>query len=267
MGNFVQHDNKLSPIVAYRERTMNVYQALICGSGKGGRLGMGPKSHIVYRGKLLLEYVIESAIKAGINRIVVTMPSMSEYARMSSQKVKLAAKIRKKYPKVFFIHDDNIRFRDKPDLVRDYLDLKRPFFILGGHNPQSARFLRDLASLYKKNRLVMSAYRYKFDTYAILAVLKQNKVIDPIGKELIRPRVFRADVDRRVLLFPTVLDYSFYDHQVKSKNGPALFQDWPKIIIKNGGSVYALDNPIPAEVDYKRDLPSLYSSIDYLFKK
>jgi hypothetical protein len=39
---------------------MKVEQALIMAGGKGTRLGMGTKSHILYKGKILLEYVVES---------------------------------------------------------------------------------------------------------------------------------------------------------------------------------------------------------------
>lgn len=248
---------------------MEVQQALICAGGLGTRLGLGTKSLIIYKGKLILEYLLISCCKAGIkNVVVVTIPK--KYERyLSEEKLKLFNDLKRKYSDFMFIRDTGHRsFRKVPNYVRKYLNTSKPFFLICGHSPQASSFLRKIGSCYESNTLVTSGYRYRYDSILSTGLVGKNKMISISNFEYKKPKPHKClKRNEFVQHFPYVMDYEFYDNFIKKDGYKNRVEFYPKKFLESGGTVKILRNPVEiSEIDFRKDLTKLKSSIDFINK-
>lgn len=249
---------------------MKVNQALIMAGGRGTRLGMGTKSYILYNGRVLLDYVVESCMVAGIKNIVVFLPSKDIEANLDKEKVDKVHALIKKYPNIKWVQypkELGLGFRGAPNEVKKYLGKKKPFFLLCGQSPQSASFLNKLGSLYKPNSIVLSGYKYRYEFFASIGEVKANRIVNFTNIETIKPRGFRVKNNEFITHMPYVWNFEYYDKIMKRDSLKSWVEFYPLDFIKEGGECYLAENPISvSEVDYKNDLPNLFKSIDILVK-
>lgn len=249
---------------------MKVSQALIMAAGRGTRLGLGTKSYILYKGKILLEYVVESCIHAGIKNIVVILPSLDVESTLEKEKIIRSRLLQKSHPEIKWIQlpkDLGIGFRGAPILVRKYLGYEKPFYLICGQSPQSALFLRKLGNLYKPNSIVLSGYKYRYEFFASVAKVKNNKITEFTDIQCTKVRSFVSNKNEYITHMPYVWTYKYYNEVMKSDSLHNWVEFYPAKYMKNGGSCYLLENKdVVSEVDYKKDLPKLYKSIDNLTK-
>ncbi len=247
---------------------MKVNQALIMAGGRGTRLGLGTKSHIIYKGKILLEYVVESCISAGIKKIVVFLPSKDIETNLEKGKIERSHLLIKKYPWITWIQCPNelgLGFRGAPNLVKKYFAEKKPFFLLCGQSPQSSSFLKKMGSLYKPNSIVLSGYKYRHDFFASIGKIKGKRITEFTNIETTKPRDFRTKDREYITHMPYVWNFEYYDNVMKKDSLKSWVEFYPMEFMMNGGKCFLLENPIKiSEVDYKKDLPALYKSIDRL---
>lgn len=249
---------------------MKVSQALIMAAGRGTRLGLGTKSYILYKGKILLEYVVESCIYAGIKNIVVILPSLDVEKTLDKAKIKRSHLLQKNHPEIKWIQlpkDLGIGFRGAPILVRKYLGYERPFYLICGQSPQSASFLQKLGNLYKPNSIVLSGYKYRYEFFASTAKVKNNKIYEFTDIQCTKVKAFKTFKNEYITHMPYVWTYKYYNEVMKSDSLHNWVEFYPAKYMKNGGSCYLLENKsVVSEIDYKKDLPKLYKSIDNLVK-
>jgi len=249
---------------------MKVQQALICAGGLGTRLGLGTKSFIIYRGRLILEYLLVSCIKAGIkNIVVVTIPRKYE-KYLSQEKLKKFRNLKKKYPNIIFARDTGYRgFRKVPNYARRYLDVSKPFYLLCGHSPQISAFLRKISNYYKPGIITTSGYKYRYDTILSTGTTRGNFLITINNSEYKKPKAYNCSKRNEfVQHFPYVLDYEFYDNYIKKDNYKERAEFYLKKILGAGGSVQIFKNPVEiSEIDFKRDFGKLKRSIDFVIQK
>lgn len=246
---------------------MNVSQAIICGGGKGLRLGMGSKPFIIYKNKLLLEYCIISCLNANIKDIIITI--VPKKYNLGREKTAMLVELIKKYPGIKFVYDDQKGFGEKPDYVRKYLDQTAPFYLLTGHSPQSSLFLKKLALLYRKQSIVFSGYKYGYKKRMSVCMVNQNKIGSCENFELIRPRVFKSSKKEQFIIGePHILNYHFYDEYAKKDNYSHSIEYYVDKFVRDGNSAYCIENfgNIP-EIDYKRDFSKALEIIDQLDKE
>ena len=249
---------------------LKVDQALIMAGGRGTRLGMGTKSYILYKGRVLLDYVVESCVTAGVTNIVVFLPSKDIEDDLEREKIDKVHRLIKSHPRIRWIQypkELGLGFRGTPNEVKKHLGQKKPFFLLCGQSPQSASYLRKLGSLYKPDSIVLSGYRYRHEFFASIAKTKKNKVIDFTNIETIKPRDFRVRRSDYITHMPYVWNFEYYDKIMKRDSLKSWVEFYPLEFVKEGGKCFLVENPISvSEVDYKKDLPSLFGSIDKLVK-
>ncbi len=248
---------------------MKVQQALICAGGLGTRLGLGTKSLIIYKGKLILEYLLISCLKADIKNVVVaTIPK--KYDRyLSQEKLKMFKDLRRRYPNFLFIRDtEHCSFRKVPNYVRKYLSTSEPFYLLCGHSPQSSSFLREIGSLYKPNTLIISGYSYRCDSIVSTSLISNNKIVSISNLEYKKPKSYKCVKGNEfVRHFPYVMNYNFYDNFVRKDGYRDRVEFYPKKLFESGGTVRILRNPVEiSEIDFKKDLAKLKNSIDFINK-
>lgn len=247
---------------------MKVNQALIMAGGRGTRLGLGTKSHIIYKGKILLEYVVESCISTGIKKTVVFLPSKDIERSLEKGKIERSHLLIKKHPWITWIQYPNelgLGFRRAPNLVKKYFGEKKPFFLLCGQSPQSSSFLKKMGSLYKPNSIVLSGYRYRHDFFASIGKVKGKRITEFTNIEATKPRDFRTKDREYITHMPYVWNFEYYDNVMKKDSLKSWVEFYPMEFMKNGGKCFLLENPIKiSEVDYKKDLPALFKSIDRL---
>lgn len=248
---------------------MKVQQALICAGGLGTRLGLGTKSLIIYKGKLILEYLLISCLKADIKNVVVaTIPK--KYERyLSQEKLKMFYDLKRKYPNFIFIRDTGHRsFRKVPNYVRKYLNTSKPFFLLCGHSPQSSSFLKKIGSCYKPNTLVISGYNYRYDSILSTGLFENNKMVSISNFEYKKPKSYKClKRNEFVQHFPYIMDYEFYDNFIKKDDYKNRVEFYPKKFLESGSTVKILRNPVEiSEIDFRKDLAKLKNSIDFINK-
>jgi NDP-sugar pyrophosphorylase family protein len=246
---------------------MKVEQALIMAGGRGTRLGMGTKSHILYKGKILLEYMIECCVAAEIKKIVVFLPNKdieNEINKASLDRVKI---VKNKYPQITWIQypkDLGLGFRGAVKLVKKYFSNK-PFFLMCGQSPQSALFLKNLGSLYMPGAIVVSGYKDRHDLMVSTGETKANEIVRFANTEGENQNKYQAKNGEIIAHSPYVLDFQFYDKYLKTDNYRNRLEYYPELLLRDGGKVYFIKNPIEvSEIDYKEELPELYKSIDML---
>lgn len=249
---------------------LKVNQALIMAGGRGTRLGMGTKSYILYKGRVLLDYVIESCKTTGIKNIVVFLPSKDIEAKLEKVKVEKVHSLIKKYPEIKWIQypkELGLGFRGAPNEVKKYLSQKKPFFLLCGQSPQSSSFLRKLGNLYKRNSIVLSGYKYRHEFFTSIAKTKGTKIVDFTNIETIKPRDFKVEGNEYITHMPYVWNFEYYDKIMKRDSLKSWVEFYPLEFMKEVGKCFLAENPISvSEVDYKKDLSSLFRSIDKLVK-
>lgn len=236
--------------------------------GKGTRLGLGTKSYILYKNRVLLDYVIESCIVAGIKNIVVFLPSKDIEADLEREKVVKVHSLIKKYSNIKWIQypkELGLGFRGAPDEVKKYLGQKKPFYLLCGQSPQSVSFLKNLGSLYKTNSIVLSGYRYRHEFFASIAKTKNNEIVNFTNIETIKPKDFKVKGNEYITHMPYIWNFEYYDKIMKRDSLKSWVEFYPLEFMKEGGNCFLVKNPISiSEVDYKKDLQGLFKSIDYL---
>lgn len=249
---------------------MKVQQALIMAAGRGTRLGLGTKSYILYRGKILLEYVIESCVLLGLKRIVVILPSLDVESTLDREKIIRSRLLQKNHPEIKWIQlpkDLGIGFRGAPTLVKKYLGYEKPFFLLCGQSPQSVPFLKNLGNLYKPNSIVLSGYRYRHEFFASIAKIKGRKITEFTDIQCTKVRDFTTKNNEYITHMPYVWTYKYYNEVMKADSLHNWVEFYPAKYMKNGGNCYLLENKnVVSEVDYIKDLPKLYKSTDSLVK-
>lgn len=247
-----------------------VNQALIMAGGIGSRLGLGTKSHILYRGKILLEYVVESCLQAGIENLVVNLVPEDVEKNILNEKLERLKILQTKYPKIKFVHGSSLklRFGEVPNELRSYLDEKKPFYILCGQSPQSSLFLKQLAGLYKPNSVICSGYKTRHDYMVSIGKTNGNEIKKFSNIEEDKPRKFKAGRNEIINQSPYVIDFTFYDKYLLADNFKDRIEFYLDKLLKDGGKVYFVMNPISlSELDYREELPELYRSILFLTKK
>lgn len=250
------------------ESRIKVNQALIMAGGIGSRLGLGTKSHILYKGKIILEYVVESCITAGIENIVVVLVPEYFERNIENEKLHRLNLIMSEYPKVKFIRGSNLSFRETPNEVRSNFDETKPFFLLCGQSPQLSSFLIKLANLYIKNSIVCSGYKKRHDFIVSVGKTKGNEIVGFTNTEVKKPKVFLTKRGEVITHFPYILDFQFYDNYIKSDNYKDRVEFYPDRLLKNGGKVFWALNPITlSELDYKEELPELFESVSMVSKE
>ena len=167
-----------------------VNQALIMAGGVGNRLGLGTKSHILYKGRIILEYVVESCLQAGIENLVVVLVPESMEANIENEKIKRLKVLMTKYPKIKFVRGSNLSFRETPDEVRHNLDQSKPFYLLCGQSPQSSLFLKQLANLYKPDSIVCSGYQNRNDYIVSIGKTRGDEIKKFSNIEVYNPKKF-----------------------------------------------------------------------------
>jgi len=103
---------------------LKVDQALIMAGGRGTRLRMGTKSYILYKDRVLLDYVIESCLTAGIKNIVVFLPSRDIEVNLEKERVEKVYALRKRHPRIKWIQyptELGLGFRGAPNEVKKCL--------------------------------------------------------------------------------------------------------------------------------------------------
>lgn len=248
---------------------MKVTQALIMAAGRGTRLGLGTKSYILYKGKILLEYVIESCILAGIKNIVVILPSLDVEGTLDKEKIIRSRQLQKNHSEIKWIQlpkDLGIGFRGAPVLVKKYLGYEKPFFLICGQSPQSISFLRMLGNLYKDGSIVLSGYRYRYESFASIAKVDKNKkIVEFTDIQSTKVKDFRTKQNEYITHMPYVWTYKYYDEVMKADSLHNWVEFYPAKYMKNGGKCYLLENKnVLSEIDFAKDLPKLYKSIDNL---
>jgi NDP-sugar pyrophosphorylase family protein len=250
------------------ETHIKVNQTLIMAGGIGSRLGLGTKSHILYKGKILLEYVVESCVMAGIKNIVVVLVPEYLEKNIEVEKLHRLSLLMSKYPNVKFVRGSNLSFRETPNEVKSHFDETKPFFLLCGQSPQLCSFLIKLANLYTKNSIVCSGYKKRHDYIVSVGKTKGNQIIDFINTEVKKPRTFLAKREEVITHFPYILDFQFYNKYIKSDNYKDRVEFYPDRLLKNGGKVFWVLNPITlSELDYKEELPELFKSVSMVSKE
>jgi len=246
---------------------MKVNQALILAGGTGSRLGLGTKSHLMYKGKIILEYLIESCVKAGIKHIVVVLVPKHLEEKIAKKSVNRLELLVKKYPEIIFVRDSNKSFRSTPNEVREHLDESKPFFILCGHSPQSSSHLKEMAKIYKNKSIIASGYEYRHDYIVSIGKTRKDKIVSFLNIESTRPKSFDASTNELIIHFPYIIDFDFYDNHLKKDNYKYRMEFYLNNFLKNNGDVYYLKNSVSvSEIDYKVDLPKLHTSITNLIK-
>jgi NDP-sugar pyrophosphorylase family protein len=244
---------------------MKVNQALILAGGTGSRLGLNTKSHLLYKKKIVLEYLVESCVKANIDNIVVVLVPKKLERKIEKKKLIRLKILIKNYPKIKFIRGSNLSFRETPNEVRSHLNVNKPFFILCGQSPQTSNHLINMSRAYRKNLIITSGYRYRRDYIVSIGKIKKNKVVSFQNIEFTKPRKFVAGSTELITHFPYIIDFTFYDNYIKKDKYKQRFEFYLNSHLKKGGEIRLLKNPVQiSEVDYKIDLPELYASIDYL---
>lgn len=244
-----------------------VEQALIMAGGKGTRLGLGTKSHILYKGKIVLEYLIEGCIKAGIKNIVVALYPRDSEKDIEKEKFARLNILIDTYPTIKFVRQESSSFREAPDKLRKYLDQSKPFYLLCGQSPQSAVFLKKLSSQYKLGSIVASGYKYRHDYIVSIGRVMGKHVLEFKNIECTQPKDFIAMRNEEITHFPYILTFDFYDKYLKKDGFKNRFEFYPNDLLKDKGKVYVLKNPVTiSEVDYEKDLTKLFKSIDRLVK-
>ena len=139
---------------------MNVKQAIIGAGGHGERLG---------KGRLILDYLLEQCVKAGISNIVVSFLNKQQVSKLKPQKVELFNQLVSKYPQAKFFQEESESYGRIPDNVRHLLNQADPFFFFCGQSPQSSTHLRKMDSIYLDKSLIMSGFKYRYDVVVPVA--------------------------------------------------------------------------------------------------
>jgi len=127
--------------------------------------------------------------------------------------------------------------------------------------------LKRLGNLYRPGSIVLSGYRYRHEFFASIAKVKGNNIIDFTNVETIKPRDFRVMRNEYITHMPYVWNFEYYDKIMKRDSLKSWVEFYPMEFMREGGKCFLVKNPILiSEVDYKKDLPRLYKSIDSLVK-
>ncbi|AHB40726.1 MAG: hypothetical protein ACD_24C00313G0002 [uncultured bacterium] len=244
-----------------------VNKALIMAGSSGTRLGMGTKSHILYKDRLLLEYVLDSVNLAGIKDLVVFLPNKDIEDTLSKEKITRLRYLKESNSNIRWVQfpkELGLGFRGALDLVKDHFG-SEPFYLLCGHSPQSSSFLKRMGDTYTDNSIVLSGYRYRYESCVSIGKVESNKVIDFNNIAAAEPRDFRATENEYITQMPYIIDFKFYEDTIKKDLFKNKIEFYPKEFIKEGGTCYLLENPVQiSEVDYMKDFKLLLESIDAL---
>lgn len=245
---------------------MGVNQAIIGGAGNGERLGLGTKSLIVYKNRLILDYLLEQCVKAGISNIVVSFLTKQQVSKLDSQKIKLINQLLNKYPQVKFFQEETRSYGRIPDSVRHLINQSEPFFFFCGQSPQSSTHLQKMDSIYSDKSLVMSGFKYRYDVVVPVAKTNGTKIVEiKLIKSNEPVEVKLTKANEIVPHYSMILDYNFYDNYPKNSGFEERMYFYVNSFIKDGGNVEYIDCSYQvSEIDYPRDLDKLYKSIDFL---
>jgi hypothetical protein len=262
---YLRHRDYMNQIDRHIKK-MDISQAIICGAGTGSRLKFGPKSCLIYKNKLLLEYCIISCLNTNTKNIVVTIVP-KEY-NLGKKKTVMLTKLIKKYSEIKFVYDDQKSFRSKPTYLRKYLDQTKPFYLLTGHSPQPHLFLKKIASFYHKKSIVVAGYKYRYEKNVSMCMVHKNEIKSCKNFNLVRPALFRPSKKEQFIIeSPCILNYDFYDKYIKKDNYSHNIFHYVNKFVRDGNKAYCIENfgHIP-EIDYKRDLLKELKIVDRLNK-
>ena len=142
---------------------MKVRQAIIGAAGNGERLGLGTKSLMIYKGRIILDYLVEECVKAGIDNIVISALSNEELSKVESQKAILFKSLIAKYPQIKLKQEGTTSYGRIPDRVRHLVNTSQPFYFFCGQSPHPASHLRKMSKHHSGGSLVVSGYKYRYD--------------------------------------------------------------------------------------------------------
>lgn len=242
---------------------MKVNQALILAGGHGSRMGLGIKSLLLYKDKIMLEYLVESCVKAGIKNIVIAFVPKSMEGDIPKEKIRALNGLVKKYPVVKLVRDINEKLREAPEQLRSFLDQNKPFFIMCGQSPQLPSHLKTMSKIYKNGSIVTSGYEARRELKMISGKVKSDQILAFKRHSFKKLRNFVIPKGELITHFPYIIDYNFYDNYVKADNYKEMFEFCPEKYLSDKKTVFCVKNEISiSEIDYKEDLFKLHKSVD-----
>jgi len=245
---------------------MKVNQAIVCAAGTGSRLGLGVKSLIIYRDKILLDYLLRSILQLKLSKIIVNIPAKSYYPNISNDALAKLNDLITRYPEITFVEDDNQSFGRRPDYLRKYLYTRKPFFLFCGQSPQLSSHIKRMSEVYEKGCLVTSGYKYRYEKIIPVGEVIDNRIKKIEVKTFSRPTVINSLIETQTIPhYPMILDYNFYDTYPKNDDFKFRMYNYINDFIQKGGNVINVDNPITiSEIDYSDDLDKLFRSVDQI---
>lgn len=244
-----------------------VNKALVMAGSRGSRLGMGTKSHILYKNKILLEYVLEPIFLAGIKDILVFLPNKDDDDKIPRKSLERLDYLKNKYKDIMWVQyptELGLGFRGAIDLVINHFG-KEPFYLLCGHSPQSYVHLKKMAKIFTDGSVVLSGYKYRYESCVSIATTNAYKAIGFENIEKNKPEDFIVEGDKHITQMPYIIDRTFYEETIKKDLFKNKIEFYPKIYLENEKTCYVIENPIKiSEVDYKKDFQKLLDSIDTL---
>jgi len=244
-----------------------VKRALVMAGSRGSRLGMGTKSLIIYKGKILLEYVLEPIFLAGVEDVLVFLPNKDDEESIPKKSLERLDYLKKKYKEITWVQyptELGLGFRGAVNLVIDHFGTE-PFYLLCGHSPQSFLFLEKMEKVYTDGSIVVSGYKYRYESCVSIARVNGNKIIgfENISGE--KPKEFTSEGDNYITQMPYVIDRNFYEETIKKDKYKNKIEFYPKVYLESNNNCLLVENPITiSEVDYEKDFQKLLHSIDTL---
>ena len=223
-----------------------VNKALVMAGSRGSRLGMGTKSHILYKNKILLEYVLEPILLSGIEDVLVFLPNKDIEKDIPVESLARLRYLKDKYRQITWVQyptEHGLGFRGAIDLVIDhYYD--HPFYLLCGHSPQSYLHLESMGEIYKEDSIVLSGYRYRYESCVSIATLRENKATKFSNIEQAKPTDFVVGGNKLITQMPYIIDRMFYKETLKEDLFKSKIEFYPKIYLEKNKECFVLENPI-----------------------
>lgn len=245
---------------------MKVNQAIVCAAGSGSRLGLGVKSLIVYKDKVLVDYLLRSILQLNLSKIVVNIPAKSYWPNIPNDALAKLNDLITRYPGITFVEDDGQSFGRRPDYLRKYLDTRKPFFLFCGQSPQLSSHLKRMSEVFRAGCLVTSGYKYRYEKIIPVGEVIDNRIRKIEIKTFSEPTVFNTHIKTQTIPhYPIILNYNFYDTYPKKDGFKFRMYSYINDFIQKGGDVINVDNPVTiSEIDYSKDLGKLFGSVDQI---
>ena len=125
--------------------------------------------------------------------------------------------------------------------------------------------LKKMEKVYTKDSIVVSGYKYRYESCVSIARVNGNKIIgfENISGE--KPKEFTSEGDNYITQMPYVIDRNFYEETIKKDKYKNKIEFYPKVYLESNNNCLLVENPITiSEVDYEKDFQKLLHSIDTL---